>query len=130
MLYPALHRLERKGWIISEWGVSENNRRAKYYELIDAGRAQLRQPLDQTWSLESLRVVIRTDDRTPSLARTLQSVVARIDPSAPVSEVQPMQRGSGMPLLARALLHIFWAALRWSQSFSPRSVRTACWRTR
>jgi len=41
-LYPALHRLERKGWIASEWGVSENNRRAKFYRLTAAGRAHLR----------------------------------------------------------------------------------------
>ena len=41
-LYQALHRLERKGLIESEWGLSENNRRAKYYQLTQAGRAQLR----------------------------------------------------------------------------------------
>ena len=41
-LYPALHRLELRGWIESEWGASENNRRAKYYRLTPAGRAQLR----------------------------------------------------------------------------------------
>jgi transcriptional regulator len=41
-LYQALHRLERKGWIEAEWGLSENNRRAKYYRLTTAGRAQLR----------------------------------------------------------------------------------------
>lgn len=41
-LYPALHRLERRGWVESEWGVSENNRRAKYYRLTSKGRAQLR----------------------------------------------------------------------------------------
>ncbi len=41
-LYPALHRAEEKGWVISEWGVSENNRRAKFYTLTAAGRAQLR----------------------------------------------------------------------------------------
>jgi len=41
-LYPALHRLERRGWVESEWGVSENNRRAKFYRLTPAGRAQLR----------------------------------------------------------------------------------------
>ena len=41
-LYQALHRLERKGWIASEWGVSENNRRAKFYTLTAAGRRQLR----------------------------------------------------------------------------------------
>ena len=40
-LYPALHRLERKGWISATWGASENNRRAKYYELTRAGRRQL-----------------------------------------------------------------------------------------
>jgi PadR family transcriptional regulator, regulatory protein PadR len=40
-LYPALHRLERRGWIKARWGTSENNRRAKYYELTKAGRAQL-----------------------------------------------------------------------------------------
>jgi transcriptional regulator len=40
-LYPALHRLEEKGWIRSEWGTSENNRRAKYYELTSPGRTQL-----------------------------------------------------------------------------------------
>ena len=40
-LYPALHRLERRGWIKAKWGTSENNRRAKYYELTRAGRKQL-----------------------------------------------------------------------------------------
>jgi PadR family transcriptional regulator, regulatory protein PadR len=40
-LYPALHRLERRGWIKARWGVSDNNRRAKYYELTAAGRKQL-----------------------------------------------------------------------------------------
>ena len=40
-LYQALHRLERKGLIESEWGLSENNRRAKYYQLTPAGRTQL-----------------------------------------------------------------------------------------
>src|SRR5215469_18910111 len=40
-LYPALHRLERRGWIKARWGVSDNNRRAKYYELTRKGRAQL-----------------------------------------------------------------------------------------
>ena len=41
-LYPALHRLERRGWVETEWGVSANNRRAKFYRLAPAGRAQLR----------------------------------------------------------------------------------------
>lgn len=40
-LYPALHRLERRGWVTSHWGPSEANRRAKYYELTAAGRKQL-----------------------------------------------------------------------------------------
>lgn len=40
-LYPALHRLERRGWIKAHWGASENNRRAKYYELTKSGRKQL-----------------------------------------------------------------------------------------
>jgi PadR family transcriptional regulator len=40
-LYPALYRLENQGWIKAEWGTSENNRRAKFYELTRAGRRQL-----------------------------------------------------------------------------------------
>lgn len=40
-LYPALYRIEQKGWIKSEWGVSENNRRARFYKLTRAGRKQL-----------------------------------------------------------------------------------------
>jgi transcriptional regulator len=40
-LYPALHRLERKGWIEAEWGVSDNNRKAKYYRLTTRGRQAL-----------------------------------------------------------------------------------------
>ena len=40
-LYPALHRLERKGWIKARWGASENNRRAKYYELTKSGQHHL-----------------------------------------------------------------------------------------
>ena len=40
-LYPALHRLERRGWIRAEWGTSDANRKAKYYELTRAGRRQL-----------------------------------------------------------------------------------------
>ena len=40
-LYPALHRLEDRGWLSSEWGVSENNRRAKFYRLTKKGRKEL-----------------------------------------------------------------------------------------
>lgn len=41
-LYPALHRLEQRGWIAAKWGTSENNRRAKFYSLSRKGRAQLK----------------------------------------------------------------------------------------
>jgi PadR family transcriptional regulator, regulatory protein PadR len=47
-LYPALHRLERRGWIRAQWGTSENNRRAKYYELTRAGKKQLEKE-EQSW---------------------------------------------------------------------------------
>ncbi|MEX2283911.1 MAG: PadR family transcriptional regulator [Gemmatimonadota bacterium] len=47
-LYQALHRLERRKWIEAEWGWSENNRRAKYYQLTAQGRKQLRQEAS-TW---------------------------------------------------------------------------------
>ena len=40
-LYPGLHRLEDRGWVKSSWGLSENNRKAKFYELTEAGREQL-----------------------------------------------------------------------------------------
>src|SRR6266851_4921845 len=40
-LYPALHRMEQDGWISAEWGTSENNRRARYYQLTSKGRKQL-----------------------------------------------------------------------------------------
>jgi transcriptional regulator len=40
-LFPALHRMEEQGWLLSEWGASERNRRAKYYRLTAAGRRQL-----------------------------------------------------------------------------------------
>lgn len=40
-LFPALHRLEEKGWLASRWGDSENNRKARYYEITPAGRRQL-----------------------------------------------------------------------------------------
>jgi len=46
-LYPALHKLEQQGWITSEWKVSENNRRAKYYSLTRAGRKALEKEATQ-----------------------------------------------------------------------------------
>ena len=58
-LYQALHRLEARDWIAAEWGVSENNRRAKYYSLTTAGRRQLKSEV-ATWRLYAtamLRVI-------------------------------------------------------------------------
>ena len=49
-LYPALHRLEHRGWIRSEWGTSDNNRRAKFYRLTALGRRQLADEREQ-WDL-------------------------------------------------------------------------------
>jgi PadR family transcriptional regulator PadR len=46
-LYPALHRLENRGWIKSHWGASDNNRRAKYYELTKSGLTQLEHEKNQ-----------------------------------------------------------------------------------
>lgn len=61
-LYPALHRMTRRGWIKAQWGLSENNRRARYYQLTAQGRAQL---VDEarTWQ-QFTRVVglVMTDD--------------------------------------------------------------------
>lgn len=48
-LYPALHRLELRGWLSSEWGLSDNKRRAKYYRLTKSGRNQLAKEHEQ-WS--------------------------------------------------------------------------------
>jgi PadR family transcriptional regulator, regulatory protein PadR len=56
-LYPALHRLEYKGWIKSEWGASENNRKAKFYGLTAAGRKQLEAEL-KTWDRLSAAVAL------------------------------------------------------------------------
>ncbi len=52
-LYPALHRLEYRGWIQSEWASSDNNRRARFYSLTAAGRAQLAAELNQWDRLSS-----------------------------------------------------------------------------
>ena len=60
-LYPALHRLEEQGWLKSEWGDSENNRRAKYYSLTKAGRKRLEQELTQWRRLSSaIEIVVST----------------------------------------------------------------------
>ncbi|MEJ2215747.1 MAG: PadR family transcriptional regulator [Gemmatimonadota bacterium] len=59
-LYPALHRLERRGWIKAEWGASENNRRARYYELTRAGRKQLEAETD-AWARLTAAVALVLD---------------------------------------------------------------------
>jgi PadR family transcriptional regulator, regulatory protein PadR len=56
-LYPALHRMAKRGWVKAEWGVSENNRRAKYYTLTADGRRQLEQ---QATSWASFTRVVHT----------------------------------------------------------------------
>jgi transcriptional regulator len=60
-LYPALLRLEQRGWIVSRWGISENNRKAKFYALTRAGRKQLEQGA-QSWDRMSAMInrVLRT----------------------------------------------------------------------
>ena len=54
-LFPALHRMEEAGWLTSEWGESENNRRAKYYRLTRAGQRQL-EAQTETWNRISLAI--------------------------------------------------------------------------
>lgn len=63
-LYPALHRMEKRGWIESEWGVSENGRRAKFYQLTVQGRQQLAAEVS-LWSRYSAAVtsVLQTADQ-------------------------------------------------------------------
>jgi PadR family transcriptional regulator PadR len=61
-LYPALHRLERRGWIKAKWGTSDNNRRAKYYELTRTGQRQLEAETDSWRKL------------TAAIAQVLESV--------------------------------------------------------
>ena len=56
-LYPALHRIEQDGWIGSEWGVSENNRKAKFYQITAAGRRQLARE-EKKW--ENLTAAVAT----------------------------------------------------------------------
>jgi len=60
-LYPALHKLEQNGWLGSEWAVSENNRRAKYYKLTPAGRKALQQESAQWERLAAaITLIVRT----------------------------------------------------------------------
>jgi PadR family transcriptional regulator, regulatory protein PadR len=60
-LYPALHKLEREGWIKAEWKVSETNRRAKYYSLTRAGRKELAKQAGQWERLSAaISLIVRT----------------------------------------------------------------------
>ena len=60
-LYPALHRLEARGWIRSEWAISENNRRAKYYNLTAQGRRELEREA-KSWArtVEAIARIMQT----------------------------------------------------------------------
>ena len=56
-LYPALHRLEKRGWVATEWSTSDNNRRAKFYSLTAAGRRQLAKELGE-WEKLSAAIAL------------------------------------------------------------------------
>jgi PadR family transcriptional regulator PadR len=60
-LYPALHRMEKAGWVKAEWGLSENNRRARFYKITAAGRIQLRSE-QQKWEsvAQAIALVLRS----------------------------------------------------------------------
>ena len=62
-LYPALARLEHQGWLESEWGVSDNNRKAKYYSLTAAGKKRLKQETER-WNRNSaaMMIALRTQE--------------------------------------------------------------------
>ncbi|MFN7932344.1 MAG: PadR family transcriptional regulator [Bryobacteraceae bacterium] len=62
-LYPALHRLQREGWIVSEWGITTNNQRAKFYRLTAAGKRQL--ALEESkwkWFVKAMARVMRPQE--------------------------------------------------------------------
>jgi transcriptional regulator len=65
-LYPALYRLEKRGWVETEWGLSENNRKAKYYRLTKRGRAQLRAETDNF--VRFAQAVFKASDAAPQAA--------------------------------------------------------------
>jgi PadR family transcriptional regulator PadR len=66
-LYPALYRLERRGWIASEWGVSENSRKAKFYRLTATGRRQLVQEASDWDRMSSaINLVLKAAARPPT----------------------------------------------------------------
>jgi PadR family transcriptional regulator PadR len=66
-LYPALYRLEERGWITSEWGVSDNNRKAKFYKLTPNGRKQLVQEASDWQRLSSAINLVLKTSHAPSL---------------------------------------------------------------
>ena len=66
-LYPALHRMTRRGWVKAEWGVSENNRRARFYQLTAAGKTQLAVE-SKSWT-RFTRVVAMVMSHEPKPAR-------------------------------------------------------------
>ena len=68
-LYPALYRMTRKGWIAGEWGVSENNRRAKFYQLTAEGRRQLQEQSSGWQRLAAAVTRAVTTTTAPSWAR-------------------------------------------------------------
>jgi PadR family transcriptional regulator PadR len=64
-LYPALQRLEERGWVRAEWGASENNRRARFYELTALGRRQLVRETREWWALaEAIALVLGAQSST------------------------------------------------------------------
>ena len=89
-LYQALHRLERKGLIESEWGLSENNRRAKYYQLTPAGRTQLSAEASE-WRqyAEAIFKVLET------AGEAIHETHPRHSPSVPASVVIAVARQAG-----------------------------------
>ena len=67
-LYPALHRLERKRWVAAEWGISDHNRRAKFYRLTTAGRAQFRATAP-SWHRHAEAIAAALRATSPEIAR-------------------------------------------------------------
>ena len=69
-LYPALHRLAKRGWVTTSWGVSENNRRARFYELSPRGRAQLRAEAGAWEAFATAVAQVLTSRQRPEWARS------------------------------------------------------------
>jgi PadR family transcriptional regulator, regulatory protein PadR len=64
-LYPTLHRLEDKGWVKASWGVSENNRRARFYELTARGRTQFAREMNDWWRYAAAIAKVLTSSSKP-----------------------------------------------------------------